>query len=245
MARERYLLNADEETIHKEKIVLATKKQKWENFWYYNTRKVIAISIAVAMVVGLFYSIFSKTKADYTIGIVAAKNLDSSVINMLEEQLSEYGKDLNGDGIVYVAVNNCSIGDGNTSGMYSGMQSQVGSVRYYSDLNNGDSMIWLHDEIGYYSTDDKNDPLFKKIFKGENPSSLSVEDVKAFDAISFEGFEDEFFTPDDIKLIFSTMSVSIRDTVGTATGTKEKDEYYKECEILLENLINGTKTTVF
>ena len=50
MARERYLLNAGEDTIHDNEIKLVTAKDKRKNWWYYHKRHLLVGIIAAAMV---------------------------------------------------------------------------------------------------------------------------------------------------------------------------------------------------
>ena len=57
MARERYLHNAGEDTIHANEIKLVTAKDKRKNWWYYHKFHLLIGIIAVALVVNFVYSI--------------------------------------------------------------------------------------------------------------------------------------------------------------------------------------------
>ena len=75
MARERYLLNAGEDTIHDNEIKLVTAKDKRKNWWYYHKRHLLVGIIAAAMVGSLIYSLVSQVEPDYTIGLLTSYSM--------------------------------------------------------------------------------------------------------------------------------------------------------------------------
>lgn len=111
MARERYLVQAGEDTIHdpaaekKAEQKDQTPHGKWENFWFYHKKHVI-IGILVAGVVA--YSIVSSlqtVKPDYEVGLIVSTPYASETSDALGTELAKYGTDRNGDGKVSVQVN--------------------------------------------------------------------------------------------------------------------------------------------
>ena len=50
MARERYLINAGEDTIHSNEIKLVTAKDKRENWWYYHKRQIIPAILVLSLI---------------------------------------------------------------------------------------------------------------------------------------------------------------------------------------------------
>ena len=70
MARERYLINAGEDTIHSNEIKLVTAKDKRENWWYYHKRQIIPAILVVALLAVFIHSMATKVDPDYTIGLL-------------------------------------------------------------------------------------------------------------------------------------------------------------------------------
>ncbi len=84
MARERYLLDVGEDTIHTGVIELKTKKDKAKNWWYYNKRILLFVAIAAAVAFSWIYSVVTKVDPDYTVGMVTSFSLPSEVTEELE-----------------------------------------------------------------------------------------------------------------------------------------------------------------
>ena len=57
MARERYLLDESEDTIHANEIVPTTPKEKRQNWWFYNRVKLLVGAICVLLLGSIVYSI--------------------------------------------------------------------------------------------------------------------------------------------------------------------------------------------
>ena len=72
MARERYLINAGEDTIHSNEIKLVTAKDKRENWWYYHKRQIIPAILVVALLAVFIHSMATKVDPDYTIGLLTS-----------------------------------------------------------------------------------------------------------------------------------------------------------------------------
>lgn len=88
-----------------------TKKQKLMNFWYYNKFKVILGALAVIIVGGVAYSMATKVEPDLSV-MILAENYD--LLNKPDEMtayFTELAEDINGDGKVYVIVQQVPIVD--------------------------------------------------------------------------------------------------------------------------------------
>ena len=90
MARERYLINAGEDTIHSNEIKLVTAKDKRENWWYYHKRQIIPAILVVALLAVFIHSMATKVDPDYTIGLLTS-------FTMPEEWKKEEAKPLIGN----------------------------------------------------------------------------------------------------------------------------------------------------
>ena len=70
MARERYLLDDTEDTIHENEIKPQTAADKRKNWWDYHKVHVLLVVLAIAVVGYFIYSVTSKTEPDYTITVM-------------------------------------------------------------------------------------------------------------------------------------------------------------------------------
>ncbi|WP_283610050.1 hypothetical protein [Faecalispora anaeroviscerum] len=151
MARDRYLWNAGEETIHRdgEAVTLQTPKGKWENFWYYHKFHLLIALVVIALIVSFVYELTTKEEPDYQIGVLTQTKFSDEAATVLEQKIARYGKDLNGDGRVIVRVNSYLIvmEEGKE---VSDPSFQMASVaKFLSDLEAGDSMIFLTDDASF------------------------------------------------------------------------------------------------
>lgn len=113
MARERYLLDDTEDTIHKNEIKPQTAADKRKNWWDYHKVHVLLVALAIAVVGYFIYSVTSKTEPDYTITVMTQYTVPSDLQTDIQELFEKYADDRNGDGKTYVAMNFCRF---NTSG---------------------------------------------------------------------------------------------------------------------------------
>ena len=113
MARERYLLDDTEDTIHKNEIKPQTASDKRKNWWDYHKVHVLLVALAIAVVGYFIYSVTSKTEPDYTITVMTQYTVPSDLQTDIQELFEKYADDRNGDGKTYVAMNFCRF---NTSG---------------------------------------------------------------------------------------------------------------------------------
>ena len=152
MARERYLLHTGDEEIHDEdrEIKLVTKKDKWDNFWFYYKKHMI-VGIILVILAGVFiYDMATKVEPDYTVAMVVGDGYVSEQdTDELEKRLALYGEDLNGDGqtIVSVIVYNLMMGD-SSQNVDPEMQT-ANIVKFVGDLSSNESAIFITDTVGY------------------------------------------------------------------------------------------------
>ena len=148
MARERYLLDDTEDTIHKNEIKPRTAADKRKNWWDYHKVHVLLVVLAVAVVGYFIYSITSKADPDYTITVMTQYTVPSDLQTDIQELFEKYADDRNGDGKVYVAMNFCRFNTNGTS-EFETTELQASFVKFATDASAGDSMIFAYDDASY------------------------------------------------------------------------------------------------
>ena len=112
MARERYLVGVDPEELKKRPAPQApqTPQGKWENFWYHY--KWLTIGVVIALIIGAFllYHTLTRTEPDYFICMVTSSEVSIDSDARLEELLTPYATDRNGDGEVIVQIQCLNVG---------------------------------------------------------------------------------------------------------------------------------------
>lgn len=249
MARERYLVNSGEDTIHSHEIVPQTAKEKRENWWFHYKWHTIGIIAALIFVGSFVYSIVSKVEPDYTIALLTSYTMPTSGIEELERCITPYADDRNGDGKVKVTVTNYAIST-DTASDYDAMQQQQASfTRLIADITVNDSMIFLHDEGGFEAMQNEFEGFFlyndgstmPEGAKDFENAMLSWSNFAAFDEFVPEAEEDANFTGELLDQIFEQLRVSFRTSEGTTIEKKQKYiDYYNDCTKLYERLKSGT-----
>lgn len=138
MARERYLWNAEEDQIHnpvQERKIL-TKRQKFENFWFYHKWHVVACIICMALAYSYFYFMFTEEKPDYEIAMIGS--YPDEYTEKIRDAIASVADDRNGDGKVLIAIHRYSA-----STMISGQTPEV--AKLLTDLSSFQSIIYIMD----------------------------------------------------------------------------------------------------
>ena len=107
MARDGYLWNAGEDTIHltKKEQAPLTPREKRKNFWYYHKFHILIAILCAAVLGWTVYVFVSQVSPDYQIAFVTVDDYPDTVIRQMEEQISTIAEDRNGDGQVVVRIN--------------------------------------------------------------------------------------------------------------------------------------------
>lgn len=236
MARERYLIGAEEDTLHTNVITADTPKEKWDNWWYYNRRPLVLCLIAAAIVGSLIYSIVAKAKPDYTVALMTSYTMPENGMRELERCLTEYADDRNGDGKVEVAVVNYVFSSFSPQNPEQYERQQISLAKLVGDITTNDSMIYLHDEGSFASfTEDFNgfflynsgEPMPSGATDFENAMRPWAE-MKAFDAFQPVTGENEAFTAENLSVLYGDLRISFRSKKGTSIENRKKDELYWE-----------------
>ena len=247
MARERYLLNAGEDTIHDNEIKLVTAKDKRKNWWYYHKRHLLVGIIAAAMVGSLIYSLVSQVEPDYTIGLLTSYSMPDVGKQQLESCIAQYADDRNGDGQVKVVISNYVFSDSDTID-YQIQQASV--VRFMGEASTNEAMIYHHNEVAFNSLEDSFDGFFQyndgtampEDAKDYENAMVSWNDLKGFAEFVPQTTEEDSYDAEVLTELFGRLRVSVRAAEGSSIEKKEKDmEYHSASLALLERIRNDEK----
>lgn len=248
MARERYLLNAGDDTIHAGEIRAETTEEKRKNWWDYHKGHVIAGCLALALVVSLFVSIFCKVKPDYTVALLTSYSMPENGINELERCISAYAEDRNKDGETVVEIVNYVVSGTTPSTPDDANMQQASLAKFAADCTSNDSMIFLSDDAAFAVLEEN----FSGFFLYNDGSAMPAEasdyenarlawpEFAAFSAFAPETEEGDSFDAAALSKLYGKLKVSIRAAQGTSIEKKEKDmAYYNDSLALYERLKNG------
>lgn len=234
MARERYLLHADEEEAERPgtEPKAPTPKSKWENFLYYHKLHLI-IGFCVLLLAGLLiHDITSKVNPDYQIAMITEQVYPQEMTEALQNQIAKYGEDLNSDGKVVVQISNYVIASDASSGNVDPNMQMAGITRFSADIGSGESMLFITDDASFKDQQQKTE-IFSYL-NGSTPKDgaadyqnmrVSLKDCKKLSA-SINDMEN--------------LSISIRIYKGSQIeGKKGKDSYFAASEKLLQKIISN------
>lgn len=248
MARERYLLNAGEDTIHKNEIKPETPQQKRQNWWFYHKGHVVICVIAAAVLFSLIYTFVSRVDPDYTVAVMTSYSMPSVGVEELERCITSYADDRNGDGKVVVRVMDYTISSTAPTSSEAMQQQQAELTRFIGDCAANDSMIFLHDESAFTSLEENFEGFFQ--YNDGTPMPDGAEDYEnamrpwsdfaAFSEFVPETDEDETFTSEILTELFGKLRVSVRAAEGSSIEKKEKYmKYYEDSLALYSRLESG------
>lgn len=245
MARERYLMDGGEETIHSGQITPETGKEKAENWWFHHRVQVITTVLFVAMVISIAYSILSKVEPDYTIALVTSFTMPDNGVDELERCFEQFADDRNGDGKIKVEVAHYTFSGQEASSEEQYQKEQADISRLSVDIALNDSMIFLHDTAGFkVIQDDLSDGFFQYSDGTPMPNGaedfenamVNWEDVPALAAFEPEGEgTNAGFTGEDLDVLFHRLRLTLRTDEGMSFD-EETQAYYNDCMTLAEKL---------
>lgn len=134
-----------------------TRRERWNNWWDYNLKWVLIIGLIVGFFAYSFIGQYLFTAhPDYNVAVVSPYFLPQDTVTALEQQLAQYGDDLNGDGEVLVTLNVYTIDFGRDSGVESESDAYLtmaGTTKLSSDVQGSLSSIFiLYDPDGFQQT---------------------------------------------------------------------------------------------
>ena len=234
MARERYLLHAGEEEINRPgaEITLKTKKDKWNNFWFYHKVHVLVGLIGVCFVAFLIYDMVSKVDPDYNVGIISSYSIPTEVSEQLADEIEKYGYDRNGDGEVIVRINTFEIAQGEAASVTDPNMQMAGFVKLSGDLQTGESYIFLTDDASFISYG-RDEGVFAYL-DGSTPEEGATD----YENMRLPMSECKGLADTEVGQLLSDYSFSIRQV--RSDLLEDDPQYYIDAKELFENLVNGT-----
>lgn len=121
-----------------------TKKEKWQNWWYYHKWHLVIGALILLVVVGLIRDVAANksNQPDYQVAYVGTGLLPDDTAAALESALAELGEDLNGDGQVLVRVNQYSTYSEEAD--YASVVS--GATLLMADMSSNESFFYLMED---------------------------------------------------------------------------------------------------
>ena len=243
MAREKFFLDQEEDTIHANQIQLTTAKEKRANWWYYHKIHLVIGCIAVLALGGFIYSMVTKVYPDYTIALLTQNTYSSEVTERLAEELEAYADDRNHDGQVVVQVSSYAIGTDSTNDI---QVQQANQVRFMGDTSAFDSVIYITDDESFKWVQSQDG--FFTYMDGTTPE----EDATDYENMRIAWGDCKGLAEMDLSIsaldkeqaqkYMSPLSLSTRLIAGsTYENNEEKKSYYEDSRRLLERLISGEK----
>ena len=248
MAREWLLRDAGEDTIHQNYITPQTGKEKAENWWFHHRVKVITGIVAAAMLFSIFFSIFSKEKADYTVFLVTSYTMPTDGVNELRRCFEQYADDRNGDGKVVVHVETYVFSDKMTESQQQFQQEQAALARFSVDLSLNDSMLVFHDDTAFqvFAPDcfdrffQYNDgtPIPEGATDFEN-AMIAWEDIPGLASfVPQMMYGDMMVRSDSFNFLYRQLRLSVRTDVG-ADFDEKTQQYYEDSMAFKDRLFAG------
>lgn len=241
MAREWLLRGVNPEELKKETPVTPeTPRGKWENFWYHHKWTVLGGTFLGIALLVMVVQLFTRDDPDYRILLLTEKTYISADLEVMQNTLAQYGKDLDGDGKVEVNVQNCMLGE------QLKQQYNSNAQLFQAHLMAGDVVLFVWDEKTYdkqmkdieslvqSDADFLSDlPAHKDVVKEgkafnwvNNPARLAMEEVCP------AGKPENLLFPENLFF-------TVRSPIGTA---EESTELNRQALELLDNMINDKKT---
>lgn len=157
VARDRYLWNAGEDTIHdpSKEQKITTKKQKRENFWFYHKWHIVICVVCAALVALFLYDMFRQENPDYEIAFLTDSAYMETDIERIRTQIASVADDRNGDGQVLVTINEYTI-----SGSGNGQIEMAVMAQVMNDLSSFESVIYIMDDNNLASQQSQNPGMF-------------------------------------------------------------------------------------
>lgn len=189
--------------------VLKTPKEKFKNFWDYSKWFVIS-GIAIAVVISVLVAqCVNRPSYDLKLVYFTYNAMMDEQIKPIEEYLSKYGKDIDGDGEFNIQVINCSLSNkGNANimmrnTMYQKLQSIIvaeknallfimdeESVKYFDNLEGGMNAMFDQNSVSFgedFYTETKHESF------GTLPEGLTLYCRKVSEIIKDEDGIAEYF----------------------------------------------------
>jgi hypothetical protein len=131
-----------------------TKKEKAQNWWYYHKVIVFAVVIGIVLVVWFVKDVAFQTRPDVQIGYIGRYDLPNDTVTALQDALTPYCSDLNGDGKVVVQVNTYTVDFNAENDNTDAYTQMAGVTRLSADLGESGALyvMLIEDPAGFQSS---------------------------------------------------------------------------------------------
>lgn len=248
MARERYLLDDTEELIHQGDKAPDTPQNRRRAYWNNNKHFMLG-GLAVALVLGsLLYTLVLRSAPDYRVGLVTAYTMPEAGRRQLEELLTAYADDRNGDGRVVVELMAYPFVP-ETSDVE---QWQASMTQFTAEAITNTTMIYLCDKPAIEALSGTLSEEFGGYFRYTDGTAMPRDAVDYENAMApwaeFQGLAG--FTPNADRLnmwdpqvfleLCQSLHVMMRaGDVPAIQGDPDAAAYYQSCEGYMERLRAG------
>lgn len=222
MASARYTLNISEEDLKPEQPPEQTPQEKRSNWFFYHKWQIFGIAFLLILVVWFIYDMVTKVDFDYNIALITASNVSDETITSLENALTPYFEDANGDGEVHVNVSHYTYhyGDDDINANLDPNVKMAGEIQLSTDFSTSTSVLFitdcfegLEDSVSIfgllddpyaYPTDEQRTQYDKL--------SLAWTDSALLTGLPLEGYANELTTGEEVdpQEFFSNFRICMR-----------------------------------
>ena len=128
-----------------------TKQEKAANWWHYHKITVPVVVLAAAMAAWLVHDMFFRVQPDVQIGYVGTTALPAETVQALEQALTPYASDSNGDGQVIVQLDQYAVDFANENADPAGQLAGTTQLTAALAESNGTYLFLLEDPAGFES----------------------------------------------------------------------------------------------
>ncbi len=240
MARERYLVNQEESTIHANQITPKTGKEKRANWWFHYKWKLISGILLFAAFISFIVPMLTRENPDYSIIIATEFGIPQELLDDLEVHFEQYADDRNGDRKVHVNVMHCTF-DVKSANLVETNELQASFVRFAADAGAGESMIVFYDDASYdYLSQDGLDGFFGPVDETENTYYLWKE-FKSLEKLELNKYQDAGATPESVQAVLGELKGAVRAEEGDAFREEEMSVYREKSIELFKRMMDGTE----
>ena len=117
-----------------------TKEEKAQNWWHYHKFIVLGVVVAILVVAWFIKDTVFQTRPDVQIGYIGQYDLPVDTVTALQDALTPYCTDLNGDGKVVVQVNSYTIDFNAENDNTDAYNQMAGVTRLSADLSDSGTL---------------------------------------------------------------------------------------------------------
>ena len=241
MARERYLVNQEESTIHANQITPKTGKEKRANWWFHNKWKLISGILLLAAFISFIIPMVTRVDPDYSIIMATEFGVPQELLEDLEVHFEQYADDRNGDKKVSVEIVHCLFNTKATT-LVNSNEMQASFVRFAADAGAGESMIVIYDDASYdYLAQSDMEGFFGPIDDTDNEYYLWKE-LKSLESLEINEYQDVGATAEGVQTVLGELKTAVRAEQGDAFREDEVKEYREDSIEFYKRLMSGEKT---